>query len=65
MCVNQKILRRNHFVITVEPITVWAALGSFGLGMIVGALIVLDEMKRAAVVGVWRRGHGTKLKLSR
>jgi hypothetical protein len=47
LCVNQKILRRNHFVITVEPITVWAALGSFVLGMIVGALIVLDEMKRA------------------
>ena len=47
MCVNQKILRLNHFVITVEPTTVWAAFGSFVLGMIVGALIVLDEMKRA------------------
>jgi hypothetical protein len=34
-------------MITVEPITVWAAFGSFVLGMIVGALIVLDEMKRA------------------
>ena len=33
--------------ITVEPITVWAAFGSFVFGMIVGALIVLDEMKRS------------------
>jgi uncharacterized membrane-anchored protein YhcB (DUF1043 family) len=33
--------------ITVEPITVWAAFGAFVLGVLVGALIVLDELKRA------------------
>ena len=40
---------RNHFVseITVEPITVWAAFGAFVLGVLVGALVVLDELKRA------------------
>jgi len=32
---------------TVEPITVWAAFGSFVLGVLVGALVVLDELKRA------------------
>jgi uncharacterized membrane-anchored protein YhcB (DUF1043 family) len=32
---------------TVEPITVWAALGCFVVGMIVGALIVYAEWQRA------------------
>jgi hypothetical protein len=32
---------------TVEPITVRAAFGSFVLGVLVGALVVLDELKRA------------------
>jgi hypothetical protein len=32
---------------TVEPITVWAAFGCFVLGMLVGTLVVLDELKRA------------------
>jgi hypothetical protein len=32
---------------TIEPITVWAAFGTFVLGMLVGVLIVLDELKRA------------------
>ena len=31
----------------VEPITVWAAFGTFVLGMLVGVLIALDEVKRA------------------
>jgi hypothetical protein len=33
--------------ITVEPIAVWAAFGSFVLGMFFGALIVYGELKRA------------------
>ena len=32
---------------TVEPITVWAAFGTFVLGMLVGTLVVLDELNRA------------------
>jgi hypothetical protein len=32
---------------TVEPITVWAAFGTFVLGMFVGVLIVQIEFKRA------------------
>ena len=32
---------------TVEPITVWAAFGAFVLGVLVGALVVLGEWKRA------------------
>ena len=32
---------------TVEPITVWAAFGTFVLGMVVGVLIVQGEFKRA------------------
>ena len=32
---------------TVEPITVWAAFGCFVLGMLVGTLVVLDELRRA------------------
>jgi hypothetical protein len=42
-------LARNHLVseITVEPITVWAAFGTFVLGVFVGALIVHGEFKRA------------------
>jgi hypothetical protein len=32
---------------TVEPITVWAAFGTFVFGVLVGALIVLSELKRA------------------
>ena len=31
----------------VEPITVWAAFGTFVLGTLVGVLIVLDEVNRA------------------
>jgi hypothetical protein len=33
--------------ITVEPIIVWAAFGAFVLGVLVGTLVVLDEVKRA------------------
>jgi hypothetical protein len=33
--------------IAVEPITVWAALGTFIFGMLVGVMIVLGEVKRA------------------
>ena len=33
--------------ITVEPITVWAAFGCFVLGVLVGVLIVLNEVNRA------------------
>jgi hypothetical protein len=33
--------------ITVEPITVWAAFGAFVVGVLVGALIVQGELKRA------------------
>ena len=51
LCLNQKISQtaRNHFVseITVEPIIVWAAFGTFVLGVLVGALVVLGELKRA------------------
>jgi gamma-glutamyl phosphate reductase len=32
---------------TVEPITVWVALGCFVVGMIVGALVVYSEWQRA------------------
>jgi uncharacterized membrane-anchored protein YhcB (DUF1043 family) len=32
---------------TVEPVTVWAAFGTFVLGVLVGALIVYGEFKRA------------------
>ena len=32
---------------TVEPITVWAAFGTFVLGMFVGVLVVQSEAKRA------------------
>ena len=32
---------------TVEPVTIWAAFGTFVLGMLVGALIVHTEFKRA------------------
>ena len=32
---------------TVEPITVWAAFGTFVLGMVVGIVMVLSEAKRA------------------
>jgi hypothetical protein len=32
---------------TVEPITVWAAFGTFVLGMFVGVLVVLSEAQRA------------------
>ena len=32
---------------TVEPITVWAAFGTFVLGIIIGVLVVLGELKRA------------------
>jgi len=32
---------------TVEPVTVWAAFGAFVLGVLVGALVVLGEWKRA------------------
>ena len=32
---------------TVEPITVWAALGCFVVGVIVGALVVYSEWQRA------------------
>jgi hypothetical protein len=32
---------------TVEPITVWAAFGTFVFGMLVGVLIVLGEVNRA------------------
>jgi len=32
---------------TVEPITVWAAFGTFVLGMFVGVLVVQSEVKRA------------------
>ena len=31
----------------VEPITVWAAFGAFVLGVLIGALVVLGELKRA------------------
>ena len=31
----------------VEPITVWAAFGTFVLGTLAGVLIVLDEVNRA------------------
>jgi hypothetical protein len=51
LCVNQNNSQtaRNVFVseITVEPITVWAAFGAFVLGVLVGALVVLGELKRA------------------
>ena len=33
--------------IAVEPITVWAAFGTFVFGMCVGVLVVLNEVKRA------------------
>ena len=33
--------------ITVEPIAVWAAFGTFVLGMLIGVLIVQGEFKRA------------------
>jgi len=33
--------------IIVEPVAVWAAFGTFVLGMLVGVLIVLGEAKRA------------------
>ena len=33
--------------ITVEPITVWAAFGTFVLGMFVGVLVVQSEARRA------------------
>lgn len=33
--------------ITVEPITVWAAFGTFVLGMFVGVLVTYSEAKRA------------------
>ena len=33
--------------ITVEPSTVWAAFGTFVLGVLVGALIVHGEFRRA------------------
>ena len=33
--------------ITVEPITVWAAFGTFVIGMFVGVLVVQSEAKRA------------------
>jgi hypothetical protein len=36
---------------TVEPITVWAAFGTFVLGMVVGIVMVLSEAKRAGAVG--------------
>jgi hypothetical protein len=32
---------------TVEPITIWADFGTFVLGVLVGALIVNTEFKRA------------------
>ena len=32
---------------TVEPITVWAAFGTFVLGMFVGVLVVHSEANRA------------------
>jgi hypothetical protein len=32
---------------TVEPIAVWAAFGTFVLGMVVGVVMVLSEVKRA------------------
>jgi hypothetical protein len=32
---------------TVEPITVWTAFGAFVLGVLIGALVVLGELKRA------------------
>jgi hypothetical protein len=32
---------------TVEPFTVWAAFGTFVFGMLVGVLIVPDEVNRA------------------
>ena len=32
---------------TVEPITVWAAFGTFVLGMVVGVVMVLSEVNRA------------------
>ena len=33
--------------ITVEPVTVWAAFGTFVLGMFVGVLVVQSEARRA------------------
>jgi len=33
--------------IAVEPITVWAAFGTFVFGMVVGVLVVQSEAKRA------------------
>ena len=41
--------QRGTFVsdITVEPIIVWAAFGTFVLGMLVGAMIVQSEVRRA------------------
>ena len=46
--------------ITVEPITVWAAFGTFVLGMFVGVLVVQVELKSAC--RRWReatrRWHG-------
>jgi hypothetical protein len=33
--------------IPVEPITVWAAFGTFVLGMLAGVLVVMDDLKRA------------------
>jgi hypothetical protein len=47
VCQPKKFSDGTHFVITVEPTTVWVAFGSFVLGLIVGALIVQDEMRRA------------------
>jgi hypothetical protein len=32
---------------TIEPITVWAAYGTFVFGMLVGLMIVRSEAKRA------------------
>jgi uncharacterized membrane protein len=32
---------------TIEPITVWAAFGTFVFGMLVGVMIALSEAKRA------------------
>jgi hypothetical protein len=50
------LLRPNNFSdfrefimseITIEPITVWTAFGTFVLGVLIGALVVLGELKRA------------------
>jgi hypothetical protein len=40
---------------TVEPITVWTAFGTFVLGMVVGIVIVLSEAKRAR--RCWREAN--------